>query len=256
MSEILPYSDPLIELLKDPNLNKEKEKAQELIRFINDIDDQQIKSWCIEAFEILRDLEKIEVKINNWEFQTLDFNLSQSFLLNDEDVKRRKFNSELAKRVSASCLDLHKISNELAIEIDELHNFNKKLSPIQRISDPGTILTELSIRVIKLQNQLSDEISIHYSKARLVNIGIDLENLIYDEEELEDESEGSITAETVFNYKNFINNLLQQLNDSVSSGDTIGAMECISVVNDVEKMFDTMKMQKLQSRQRKEKRVL
>ncbi|GMF02691.1 unnamed protein product [Ambrosiozyma monospora] len=128
------------------------------------------------------------------------------------------------------------------------------MSPLQRISDPGTILTELSLRVIKLKNTLSDEISIHYSKARLVTIGIALEKLIDDEDRTsaaDPDDDGVITEETVNNYKNFINNLLLQLNDCVSNGDTIGAMECISIVNDVEKMFESMRIQKLQAQQQK-----
>ncbi|GMG52207.1 unnamed protein product [Ambrosiozyma monospora] len=280
-SELLLYSDPLIQLLKDPNLNKEKEKTKELIQIINEITDVQVKAWCIESFEILRDLEKIELKLNNWEFQTLDFNLEiqtkelqkkqllqqqqtsspkkqrspdSVFAAESEELEKRKINSELAKRVSNHCLELHKLLAELSIEIDELNSFNRQMSPLQRISDPGTILTELSLRVIKLKNTLSDEISIHYSKARLVTIGIALEKLIDDEDRTssaDSDDDGVITEETVNNYKNFINNLLLQLNECVSNGDTIGAMECISIVNDVEKMFESMRIQKLQAQQQK-----
>lgn len=249
--DVLPYSDPLLELLKDPNLNKEKEKSQELVRYIEEIKDSRLKAWCIEAFEILRDLEKIEVKINNWEFQTLDFNISvNSVMLNEQDVKSRKFNLQLAKRVARHCLDFHKILGRLGVEIDELSSFSKKLSPLQKISDPGTILTELNLRVIKIQSLLADQISIHYSRARLVNIGISLEDLVHNNDD-DSESQGGINNETVTNYKQFVNNLLQQLNASVRSGDTIGAMECISIVNDVEKMFNSMKAQREQQRQKK-----
>ncbi|GME79357.1 unnamed protein product [Ambrosiozyma monospora] len=247
-SELLLYSDPLIQLLKDPNLNKEKEKTKELIQIINEITDVQVKAWCVESFEILRDLEKIELKLNNWEFQTLDFNLEiqtkelqkkqllqqqptstsspkqqqspdSAFAAESEELEKRKINSELAKRVSNHCLELHKLLAELSIEIDELNTFNRQMSPLQRISDPGTILTELSLRVIKLKNTLSDEISIHYSKARLVTIGIALEKLIDDEDRTsaaDPDDDGVITEETVNNYKNFINNLLLQLNDCVN----------------------------------------
>ncbi|QPG72991.1 hypothetical protein FOA43_000295 [Brettanomyces nanus] len=253
-TEVLPYTDPLLELLKDPNLNKEKEKTQELVEYIEEIKDSSLKSWCIESFEILRDLEKIEVKLNNWEFQTLDFNISvDSIMMNEKDVKRRKFNLELAKRVSKHCLDLHNLLGDLSVEIDELSSFSKRLSPIQKISDPGTILTELNLRVIRLQNILTDQISIHYSRARLVNMGISLEDLVHNsskEEEFPSESSG-INNATVKNYKQFVNNLLQQLNKCVSTNDTIGAMECIAIVNDVEKMFLTMKAQRQEETQRK-----
>ncbi len=249
--DVLPYSDPLLELLKDPNLNKERDKAQVLVKYIEEIKDSTLKAWCIEAFEILRDLEKIEVKINNWEFQTLDFNISvDSVMLNEQDVKRRKFNLQVAKRVARHCLDFHKILGRLGVEIDELSSFSKRLSPLQKISDPGTILTELNLRVIKIQSVLADQISIHYSRARLVNIGISLEDLVHSNED-DSETKGSINNDTLRNYKQFVNNLLQQLNATVRSGDTIGAMECISIVNDVEKMFNSMKAQREQQRQKK-----
>ncbi|VEU23722.1 DEKNAAC105039 [Brettanomyces naardenensis] len=251
-AEVLPYTDPLLELLKDPNLNKEKEKVQQLVEYIDEIEDSKLKSWCIEAFEILRDLEKIEVKINNWEFQTLDFNISvDSIMANEQDLKRRKFNLELAKRVSKHCLELHRLLSELSLEIDELSTYSKRLTALQKISDPGTILTELNLRVIRLQDLLTDEISIHYSRARLVNIGISLEDLVNKGEDGSDDNSGGINNETVRNYKEFVNNLLQQLNGCVASNDTIGAMECIAIVNDVEKMFVTMKAQKQEEKQRK-----
>lgn len=247
---LVQFTDPLLELLKDPNLNKEKEKSQKLVKYIDEIEDKKIKSWCIEAFEILRDLEKIEVKINNWEFQTLDFNISvDSVMTNEQDVKRRKFNLEVAKRVAKHCLDFHKILGDLGGEIDELSIFSKKLSPVQKISDPGTILTELNLRVIKLQNVLADQISIHYSRARLVNIGMSMGELVENDDSKSPKS--AINDATIKNYKKFVNKLLQQLNGSVRSGDTIGAMECIAIVNDVEKMFVTMKAQREQQKQKK-----
>ncbi|GMF98691.1 unnamed protein product [[Candida] boidinii] len=175
---------------------------------------------------------------------------------------------------------MHNLLVELSIEIDELNEFSKKISPLQRISDPGTILTELGLRIIKLKNDLDDHISVQYSKARLVNIGIDLENLIY-KLKLDDEnfikefgedavlsnnnsnndpsnnniSSNGLSEETVQSYKNFINTLLQQLSDSVNNKDTIEVMECISVVNDVEKMFETMKTQQLSEREERVKRL-
>ncbi|KAG7760548.1 hypothetical protein KL946_001236 [Ogataea haglerorum] len=246
METLAPYIDPLIQLLKDTELNKDKCKSSELIRHINSINDHEIKTWCIQSFEILKDLETIELNIYNWEFQTLEFKLSQSLILDEEDQRKRTFNSRLARKVANNCLELHKNLQQLGIEIDEVNAGARFMTALQRISDPGTILTELMLRVMKLRSGLIDQVSIHYSKAKLVNIGIDLENLIYEEE---DRKYGDITEETVINYKLFINNLLQQINDCISTGDTIGAMECISIVAEVEKMFEAMKLDRL-SRQR------
>ncbi|KAG7890621.1 hypothetical protein KL905_001040 [Ogataea polymorpha] len=242
METLAPYTDPLINLLKDTQLNKDKSKSDELIRHINSINDHEIKTWCIQSFEILKDLETIELKIYNWEFQALEFKLSQSLILDEEDQKKRTFNSSLARKVANNCLELHKNLQQLGIEIDEVNSGARFMTPLQRISDPGTILTELMLRVMKLRSSLIDQVSIHYSKAKLVNIGIDLENLIYEEE---DRKYGDITEETVINYKLFINNLLQQINDYISTGDTIGVVECISIVTEVEKMFETMKLDRL-----------
>ncbi|KAG7861638.1 hypothetical protein KL939_000659 [Ogataea angusta] len=246
METLAPYVDPLVCLLKDTQLNKDKCKSDELIRHINSINDHEIKTLCIQSFEILKDLESIELKIYNWEFQTLEFKLSQSLILDEEDQRKRTFNSRLARKVARNCLELHKVLQQLGIEIDEVNAGARFMTPMQRISDPGTILTELMLRVMKLRSSLIDQVSIHYSKAKLVNIGIDLENLIYEEE---DRKFGDITEETVINYKLFVNNLLQQINDCISTGDTIGAMECISIVTEVEKMFETMKLDRL-ARQR------
>ncbi|KAH3668519.1 hypothetical protein OGAPHI_002273 [Ogataea philodendri] len=242
MSSLALYTDPLVSLLKDPNLNKEKDKSQELIRHINSINDEEIKSWCIEAFEILKDLETLELKIKNWEFHALEFNVSQSLILGEEDQRKRAFNSKLAQRVAKNCLDLHRSLQDLGVEINELNGLAKFMSPRQRISDPGTILTELMLRAIKLKSLLLDEVSIRYSKAKLVKIGMDLESIMYQDDE---GNYDDITEDTVVNYKQFINTLLQQINDCISTGDTIGALECVSVVTDVERMFEAMKKDKL-----------
>ena len=90
------------------------------------------------------------------------------------------------------------------------------------MSDAGTMLTSLLLRIIKLKNDVVEQLSISYSKARLIIIGEELEMW-------EDEN-------TVMYYKSFIVALLQQLNDAVEQGDGDAKYECLAVINDLKSL--------------------
>ena len=94
------------------------------------------------------------------------------------------------------------------------------------MSDAGTMLTSLLLRIIKLKNDVVEQLSISYSKARLIIIGEELEMW-------EDEN-------TVMYYKSFIVALLQQLNDAVEQGDGDAKYECLAVINDLEKCLKSL----------------
>lgn len=236
MTEISTYEDPLITLVKDPNLNKERAKAEQLLGIITGFTtgDRIIKRHCINGFQILRDLERIELKSKDWQFLSLDFQISNDpeQIINETDEIKNKFNRDLATNVLDTCLDMRRVLYNLNDETDRLNGFVQKLTTFDLISDPGTILSELLFRIVKLNQKLDHEISITYSKAKLITMGINLKTRLY--------HSGSLSDSTLENYKNFINDLLSQLNFNLSTNDTIGVMECIDIVSDLEKMFNAM----------------
>lgn len=242
MAEVEFYQDPLILLLKDPDLNKERAKSSQLLALIRKIPPEQVrlKQSCLDGFQILRDLERIQLRSSTWHKATLDFQIvSQTPPLSPEEFRKRHVNSQLATKVLLSCLDLRRLLIDISEEVEDLNEYVSTLSPLQCISDPGTIICELSFRIIRLKNNLEEEISVTYSKAKLITIGKELEDhlFLYDDTHL-------LSKETVEKYTAFVNQLLKQLNDCVSQNDTIGTMECVAVVNDVEKMFEAMQFKR------------
>ncbi|GMM28589.1 hypothetical protein DAMA08_013050 [Martiniozyma asiatica (nom. inval.)] len=241
---LVEYSDPLINLLHSPNLNKEKDLSNELLTYIEDIEDKKIKQWCIDALTVLRDLEKIEFKLHGWETQTLDFKLSMNENSSDLSISKSKSTKDiklqLAKRVLDLSLSLHEQLNDLSDELLLSVDRARSLSPIQIISDPGTILTELVLRLTKLKEGVFKEVSVVYSRAKLTIIGCQLEDMLKTPN-ANIGGNASIDSVVVKNYKQFVNNLLMQIDDAVSDGDTVGLMECIALVGDIERMFESMK---------------
>ncbi|CDK28389.1 unnamed protein product [Kuraishia capsulata CBS 1993] len=242
MAEIQIYQDPLILLLKDPGLNKDKEKSSKLLSLIRGIPQEQVKlkQSCLDGFQILRDLERIGLRSSTWHKASLNFQIvSRGVHMSPEEFKKRQLNSQLATQILQSCLDLRRLLIDISEEVEDLNEYVSSLSPLQCISDPGTILCELSFRIIRLKNKLEEEISVTYSKAKLITIGKELEDHLF----LYDDSH-PLSEETVEKYTSFVNQLLKQLNDCVSQNDTIGTMECVAVVNDVEKMFEAMQFKR------------
>lgn len=239
MTTVLQYEDPLISLVKDPELNRSKEKSNELLTIINSFqskDQHRIKKKCILGFQVLRDLERLQLRTKNWEFLSLDFSIES--ILNDDRISdaKSKFNREIAKKVLSNCVEMHELINEMTDEIEDINRFIKSMNTFEYISDPGTILTQLTLRTINLKNKLSDELTILYSKLKLINIGIDLERL------LENCDFEKFNETTIENYRDFINQLLRQLNDAIKLNDSIEILECIEIVNDVEQMFESISL--------------
>lgn len=237
MTSILAYQDPLINLVKDPELNRSKEKTNRLLALINGFqsgDYTKIKKKCILGFQVLRDLEKLELRTKNWEFMSLDFSIES--ILNDDRISetKSKFNREIAKKVLSNCIEMHRSINSLTYEINTINSFIQTMSTLQYISDAGTILTQLSLRTLELKNKLLDNLTILYSKLKLINIGIDLETL------LENCNFEKFDKSTIQSYREFVNQLLRQLKDAIKENDSIEIMECIDIVNDVEQMFEAI----------------
>ena len=229
MTDIEFYTDPIISLVQDPNLSKDKCKSTELIRLIHEISERRINRLCSTSFIILQELENIQLKFKSWEFLSLDFNSDNHFANEDNTIK--DFNAGVANKVISACTDLNVKIAKISSDVDLISKNSRTLSPRDLMSDAGTMLTSLLLRIIKLKNDVVEQLSISYSKARLIVIGEELEMW-------EDEN-------TVTYYKSFIVALLQQLNDAVEQGDGDAKYECLAVINDLEKMFEKFRIEKL-----------
>lgn len=234
MTEVELYDDPIIRLIQDPNLNKDRAKTTELLRIINGfpLTERKVSKLCQSCFSILQTLEKLSLSFKSWEFLSLDFNSDNHFSSSDDKIK--SFNNNIADKVIVVCKELNRKLNKITADLDHITKASRTLTPIEFISDSGTLLTSLVLRNIKLKNESAENLTISYLKAKLIIIGKELElMLIQTDDRL-----------TILTYKNFIVSLLRQLNDAIELDDTESKYECLAVVNDMEKMFDAFKLEK------------
>lgn len=234
MTEVELYEDPIIRLIQDPNLNKDRAKTTELLRIINGfpLTERKVSKLCQSCFSILQTLEKLSLSFKSWEFLSLDFNSDNHFSSSDDKIK--SFNNNIADKVIVVCKELNRKLNKITADLDHITKASRTLTPIEFISDSGTLLTSLVLRNIKLKNESAENLTISYLKAKLIIIGKELElMLIQTDDRL-----------TILTYKNFIVSLLRQLNDAIELDDTESKYECLAVVNDMEKMFDAFKLEK------------
>lgn len=231
--ELTAFADPLITLLHSKNLNKDKELRDTLCEYIDEITDTEIKKWCIDSLTLLRDLEKIETQLDQWEFHTLDFTLEINTTNNKQGNSIR---TNLANRVLEKSNILRNLLFDQKDQINLTINRSKKLSTNVKkiISDSGTILIELTLRIVKLSKLLDEKVTIGYSRAKLTIIGSELKKLVT-------LHPGIIDNEIILNYTKFVDNLLNQLNTAVEHNDTVGLWESVGIIGDVEKMFESMK---------------
>ncbi|RLV95369.1 hypothetical protein JA1_000906 [Spathaspora sp. JA1] len=231
MTEIeAPYHDPIISLVQDPNLNKDHDKSTQLIRLIQNITERKVSKLCSSAFIIFQTLEKLQLKFKSWEFLSLDYNSDYHFENIDDQIKQ--FNTGVADKVLVACLEMNIKIVKISSDIDYISKSSRTLTPLDLISDSGTMLTSLILRIIKLKNEITEQLTVSYSKAKLIAIGQELE--VMDEDE-----------STVETYKSFIVSLLRQLNEAIEMGDFEAKYECLAVINDMEQMFEKFKLERM-----------
>ncbi|RCK62749.1 hypothetical protein Cantr_09220 [Candida viswanathii] len=240
MTDIEPYVDPIISLIQDPNLSKDKFKTSQLVHLIHEISERRINKLCSTSFKILQTLENVQLKFKSWEFLSLDFNSDNHFL--NQDNKIKDFNAGVANKVMIACSEINVKIAKISSDIDIISKNSKTLAPRDLMSDAGTMLTSLLLRIIKLKNDVVEQLSIAYSKSKLIIIGEELELW-------EDEN-------TVSYYKSFISALLQQLNDAIEQGDFDAKYECLAVINDLEQMFEKFRVEKLIDESLEESRLV
>ncbi|KAK6204775.1 uncharacterized protein RJT21DRAFT_11050 [Scheffersomyces amazonensis] len=233
-----PYEDPILKLTHDPNLNRDKEKSNLLTLLINQfpLTERKISRLCQTSVTILQTLEKSNLIFKSWEFLSLDFSSNDHF--NHKDFKIKEFNYGIADKVINKCQELNIKIMKISLDIDHITKSSKTLSPIEYISDSGTLLTSLLLRCIKLKNDISSNLSTSYSKARLICIGKELETLLSSNNDSKDDK-------TLESYKSFIISLLKQLNNAIDNNDNEAKYECLEVINDLEQMFEAYKLDKM-----------
>lgn len=238
-SALSSYTDPLITLLHSSDLNKDKQLSETLYEYIDDITDMELKKWCIDSLTVLRNLEKIETQLDQWEFHTLDFTLEvDSHIQKPVDSgKNDSIRKKLASRVLDKSVLLRDLLSQQKEEIDTSISRARQLSttsPAKVITDAGTILIELTMRIVKLGKHLDEQVMVGYSRAKLTIIGTELKKLVTLDPYV-------IDKDVVQNYTTFVNNLLSQLNMAVAHNDTVVLWESVAIIGDVEKMFESMK---------------
>lgn len=240
MTDVDVYEDPILRLARDPDLNKQKDKTQELILMIHNfpLTERKVSKLCQQSLAILQSLEKIELNLKNWAFISLDINSVDHFSSsNSEDIKN--FNNNVSIKVLHDCKDLNTKVNRISHDLDYITKASRTLSPLEYISDSGTLLTSLTLRNIKLKDELGDKITISYLKAKLITIATDLEQMLEDDHDTPND-----TAAT---YKQFVVSLLKQLNDAIEYEDAAGKHECLAVISDMEQMFEAFKLERAQA---------
>lgn len=234
-----PYEDPILRLARDPDLNREKSKTSRIVLLIQGFPlvERKVLRLCQHCLIILQTLEKIELNLKNWAFMSLDFNSATHFAAsNTSDMKT--FNNNVSLRVITSCQELTAKLNKITADMDYITKALRTLSPIEFISDSGTLLTSLTLRNIKLKDELREKVTIAYLKAKLITIGTDLEAKL---------AHGTADQiATVESYKHFVASLLKQLNDAVEANDDEEKDECLAVINDMEQMFEVFKLETAQ----------
>lgn len=239
--EVDSYEDPILALARDPDLNREKGKASKIILLIQGfpIVERKVSRLCQLSLTILQTLEKIELNLKNWAFMSLDLNSANHFDSGNTN-EIRNFNSNVSFKVIESCRELTQKLNKITADLDFITTALRSLSPIEFISDSGTLLTSLTLRNIKLKDDLRDKVTVAYSKAKLITIGTDLEAMLVNGDDDQ--------KATVESYKQFVVSLLAQLSDAVEQNDIEQRNECLAVINDMEQMFEVYKAERAAER--------
>lgn len=233
------YDDEILRLARDPELNRQQNKTSRIILLILNfsIAERKVSRLCQLSLKILQTLEKIELNLKNWAFLSLDINSANHFdATNSDEIKL--FNTNVSVRVLATCQDLTVKLNKVSADIDFITKALRSLTPIEYISDSGTLLTSLTLRSIRLKDELRRKVTIAYLKATLITIGSDLETMLSDEQKDQ--------QATVSSYKLFVVSLLGQLNQAIEDENDEDVNECFAVISDMEQMFEVFKFETAQ----------
>ncbi|GMM45507.1 hypothetical protein DAPK24_020820 [Pichia kluyveri] len=254
------FKDPLLELLQSDDLNKNKELSDSLITYIDDISDEGIKLWCIESLTLLRDLENLENNLSKWEFLALDHTIQLEIENNRKGINnnarqagislkevivlsnRSNMKKATADEVLNQSEKIKSLLLDNKVKIDESIERAKKVSKNARllISDAGTIMVKLTMRIVKLAKYLDQQVNIGYSKAKLIKIGIDVETILIENNEL-------LEGFNFDGYRDYINETLDDIFNAVTKNNTKLLWNALRKFNTAEKTFEKL-LQKSKSK--------
>ncbi|CCH44041.1 Mitochondrial distribution and morphology protein 36 [Wickerhamomyces ciferrii] len=237
------YIDPISSVIDTDNFNS-KSISSITSKFPSFY--SKITSNCSIALKIYKKLLNMEYELNSWEFLTLKTSININFNL-DQNLKQqstRKFDIKIAKAVIERC---GKIDDEISIQDRNLNNvisFISGLTIQEYISDPGTLLLKIYFKILNLKTIIIEKINISYTKSKLLIISFELKQITDMINEQENPLVGVDTdfQSTLEGYKDFVTVLINQLDQAVQDKDSEQIQECLSILNDVEKMYETVRM--------------
>ncbi|KAH3676128.1 hypothetical protein WICPIJ_009199 [Wickerhamomyces pijperi] len=184
-------------------------------------------------------------ELNSWEFLILKTSVNLNFNYDEDKDQRSSFDINIARKCIDKCSDLDDILDENADTVDRLVSFIQKLSIQEYISDPGTLLIKIYFKILNLKNHIVEQISVFYTKSKLLIISYELNEIV----KMIEQDENPIVADdtdyksTLESYKNFVAILITQLDQAVADKDSEQIEECLNILNDVEKMYESVRMQ-------------
>lgn len=268
--EYAEYNDPVLSLIASDEITA---LSLQLVLRSLPLTDKPLIKYINKAFTVLIELSNLLHKISaGWEFMALEktiqltikqnykrFKKSHKNKNDQQEDKTRSFDTNIAKTVVKKDLEYHQVLYELNISIIDINKLVTSFTPMQYVSDAGVVLTNLSLKIIELKNQLSERINVSYSKAKLIIMGSDLEGLLDDfktgaygssADGKESDSNSIIGANhpiisndlaaTIEGYKEFVVTILNQLDEAQQSQESEEINECLAVIGDLEKMFDAL----------------
>ncbi|ODV58599.1 uncharacterized protein ASCRUDRAFT_10181 [Ascoidea rubescens DSM 1968] len=256
-------SDPILALITSDKIIPSS--LQNVVQNLP-LSDKPLIKYINKAFNCYQDLINLNNFSTSWEFKFLekisDLNFS-SFPIpipkenqnlnsnpnpNSNSSSSSEFYLKIAKLIINKSLEIHQYIYELNPNINEINKILSSFTAQQFISDAGCILTELSLKIIKLKNELHDKINIVYSKSKLLIINSDLEDLL---KNCNDSSLSNVDSQsfkitkdlesTLLSYKTFVSTLLSQLNLAIENNNDTEIDETLQVISDLEKMFLAVK---------------
>ncbi|CDR46704.1 CYFA0S25e01156g1_1 [Cyberlindnera fabianii] len=231
------YVDPILNTDFDPqNL---KELTQSFPPYY-----QKITHQCSLALKCYKQLLALQYQTNAWEFATLKASVNLNFN-HATATGARTFDIKIAKKVLDKC---NTIDDEISIKhrprISQLIHFIKLLSVEEYLSDPGTLLLKVYFKLLNLKNELTELLNVAYTKAKLLVIAYELTKIM----EMIDEEENPVALDntdfqsTLNSYKDFVGVLIDQLDRAVADKDSDQIEECLGILSDVEKMYESVRM--------------
>ncbi|ODQ57399.1 hypothetical protein WICANDRAFT_80742 [Wickerhamomyces anomalus NRRL Y-366-8] len=204
----------------------------------------KITSFCSSALKIYKNLLNLEYELNSWEFMTLKASININFNHNFSTTTRN-FDIKIAKKVIDRCNFIDdEINKLLNYKLKIINNFISSLTIQEYLSDPGCLLLKIYFKIINLKNSIVEKISISYTKSKLLIISFELKQItdMIEKEEnpiVEDNTDFQSTLE---GYKDFVTVLINQLDQAVQEKDSDQIQECLEVLNDVEKMYESVRL--------------